>query len=157
MSFDEKLKAKIAQVERGGAPKYHAKNREVGKLFARERIALLIDQGSFVEDAKLANNLDPDLPADGVVTGLASIDGRPVAIMANDSTVKAGSWGARTVEKILRIQEQAKALLVPLLYLVDSAGARITDQVEMFPGRRHAGHIFHNEVHLSGRVPQLCL
>ena len=77
--------------------------------------------------------------------------------MANDSTVKAGSWGARTVEKILRIQETAKGLKCPLLYLVDSAGARITDQVEMFPGRRGAGRIFYNEVHMSGEVPQVCL
>jgi acetyl-CoA carboxylase carboxyltransferase component len=77
--------------------------------------------------------------------------------MANDSTVKAGSWGARTVEKMLRIQEQAKAVGCPLLYLVDSAGARITDQVEMFPGRRGAGRIFYNEVQLSGEVPQVCL
>jgi acetyl-CoA carboxylase carboxyltransferase component len=77
--------------------------------------------------------------------------------MANDSTVKAGSWGARTVEKILRIQERAERLRVPLVYLVDSAGARITDQVQMFPGRRGAGRIFHNQCRLSGLIPQLCL
>jgi acetyl-CoA carboxylase carboxyltransferase component len=110
-----------------------------------------------VEDGALANALDPELPADGVVTGLGRVDGRPVAVMANDSTVKAGSWGARTVEKILRVQEVAAAQRLPLFYLVDSAGARITDQVEMFPGRRGAGRIFHNEVHLSGVVPQICL
>ncbi|MCL2451086.1 MAG: acyl-CoA carboxylase subunit beta, partial [Polyangiaceae bacterium] len=81
----------------------------------------------------------------------------PVAIMANDSTVKAGSWGARTVEKILRIQEVALRSRVPMLYLVDSAGARITDQVEMFPGRRGAGRIFYNQVQMSGQVPQICL
>jgi acetyl-CoA carboxylase carboxyltransferase component len=77
--------------------------------------------------------------------------------MANDPTVKAGSWGPKTVEKILRIQETAANLRVPMLYLVDSAGARITHQVEMFPGRRHAGRIFYNEVMLSGLVPQVCL
>jgi acetyl-CoA carboxylase carboxyltransferase component len=77
--------------------------------------------------------------------------------MANDPTVKAGSWGARTVEKIVRIQETAQRLQVPILYLVDSAGARITDQVQMFPGRRHAGRIFWQEVQLSGVVPQVCL
>ena len=157
MGYDDTLLKKLADVEKGGAEKYHAKNREAGKLFARERIALLVDADSFVEDAKLANNVDPELPADGVVTGLGKVDGRTVAIMANDSTVKAGSWGARTVEKILRIQETAKGLRCPLLYLVDSAGARITDQVEMFPGRRHAGRIFYNEVHMSGEVPQVCL
>ncbi len=77
--------------------------------------------------------------------------------MANDSTVKAGSWGWRTVEKILRIQETAERMQVPLVYLVDSAGARITDQIEMFPGRRGAGRIFNNQCRLSGWVPQLCL
>src|SRR5690606_12544951 len=104
-----------------------------------------------------ANYQAGDLPADGVVTGLGRIGGRPVALMANDSTVKAGSWGARTVEKILRIQETAERLRIPMLYLVDSAGARITDQVEMFPGRGHAGKIFYSQVRLSGQVPQLCL
>ncbi len=157
MSFDERLHQKINEVEKGGAPKYHAKNKEVGKLFARERLKLLLDAGSFVEEGRLANNGDPELPSDGVITGLGRIDGRPVAVMANDSTVKAGSWGRRTVEKILRVQETAKQLRCPLIYLVDSAGARITDQVEMFPGRRGAGRIFYNEVHLSGEVPQVCL
>lgn len=157
MERDEGLEAELARVARGGAERYHQKNREQGKLFARERLALLLDAGSFVEDGALANALDPELPADGVVTGLGTIEGRPVAVMANDSTVKAGSWGARTVEKILRIQEVAAAQRLPLFYLVDSAGARITDQVEMFPGRRGAGRIFHNEVHLSGVVPQICL
>ncbi|MGH7269113.1 MAG: acyl-CoA carboxylase subunit beta, partial [Polyangiaceae bacterium] len=85
------------------------------------------------------------------------VAGRAVAIMANDSTVKAGSWGRRTVEKILRVQETAMRLRVPMLYLVDSAGARITDQVEMFPGRRGAGRIFYTQVKMSGVVPQVCL
>src|SRR6187549_503247 len=141
----------------GGAPKYHEKNAEQGKLFARERIAHLVDADSFCEDALLANSVAAELPADGVITGTARIGGRPVAIMANDSTVKAGSWGQRTVEKILRLQERAEKLACPVFYLVDSAGARITDQAEMFPGRRGAGRIFFNQVGLSGRVPQICL
>lgn len=157
MSTDAKLKDSLARIERGGAPKYHAKNAEAGKLFARDRIAKLVDAGSFVEDAALANNLDPELPADGVVTGTGTIAGRRVCIMANDSTVKAGSWGRRTVEKILRIQETAARLRAPLFYLVDSAGARITDQIEMFPGRRGAGKIFYNQVQMSGQIPQICL
>src|ERR1700734_1853122 len=157
MSLDQKLTDTLARIETGGAPKYHAKNAETGKLFARERIARLVDAGSFVEEAALAKNTDPELPADGVITGTATVEGRPVAIMANDSTVKAGSWGRRTVEKILRIQETALSLRVPMLYLVDSAGARITDQIEMFPGRRGAGRIFFNEVQMSGYIPQICL
>ncbi len=157
MSFDEKLRNTIARVEQGGALKYHAKNEAQGKLFARERLARLLDPSTFVEDAGLANNLDPELPADGVITGTGLIAGRLVAVMANDSTVKAGSWGRRTVEKILRIQETAEKLRAPMLYLVDSAGARITDQADVFPGRRGAGRIFYNQVQLSGQVPQVCL
>jgi acetyl-CoA carboxylase carboxyltransferase component len=141
---------------RGGA-RYLPKLREQNKLTVRERLELLLDAGSFVEDGIFANVLAEDLPADGVVTGLGRIEGRQVAVMANDPTVKAGSWGARTVEKIVRIQETAGRLRVPLLYLVDSAGARITDQIDMFPGRRHAGRIFFDQVRLSGRVPQVCL
>ncbi len=125
-------------------------------MFARERIALLTDAGSFAEDGAFANVLADGLPADGVITGTATISGRSAALMANDSTVKAGSWGARTVEKIIRIIEKAYASGVPMIYLVDSAGARITDQVQMFPGRRGAGKIFHTQVRASGAIPQVC-
>jgi propionyl-CoA carboxylase beta subunit len=123
----------------------------------RERVTRLVDPGSFAEEALLANWESEGLGADGVVTGMASVAGRPVCVMANDPTVKAGSWGPKTVEKIIRIQEQALKHLVPMIYLVDSAGARITDQVQMFPGRRGAGRIFHTEVKLSGVVPQVCV
>jgi acetyl-CoA carboxylase carboxyltransferase component len=128
------------------------------KLFVRDRLARLLDDGTLVEDALLANALtsDNDLPADGVVTGRGLVDGRPVCVMANDPTVKAGSWGARTVEKIIRLTEYALAHELPVVWLVDSAGARITDQIELFPGRRGAGRIFYNQVRLSGRVPQVC-
>ena len=141
----------------GGPQRHHEKTAEQGKLPVRERVARLVDAGSFAEEGALANWEKEGLGADGVVTGLATIDGRRVALMANDPTVKAGSWGPKTVEKILRIQERALSLRMPLVYLVDSAGARITDQVQMFPGRRGAGRIFHNEVRLSGQVPQVCL
>jgi acetyl-CoA carboxylase carboxyltransferase component len=158
MSDKNVLGARADQAHRGGAEKYHRKNAEDGKLFCRDRLRLLFDEDAdFVEDGLLANCEAGDLPADGVVTGVGRVHGRPVAVMANDSTVKAGSWGARTVEKILRIQEVAGRQRIPLVYLVDSAGARITDQIDMFPGRRHAGRIFHNEVQLSGAIPQLCL
>jgi methylmalonyl-CoA decarboxylase subunit alpha len=127
-----------------------------GKLFVRDRLALLLDKDSFVEDGLLANTRADDLPADGVVTGVGRVDGRPVCVMANDPTVKAGSWGARTVEKIVRLTEHALRHELPVFWLVDSAGARLTDQVELFPGRRGAGRIFYNQVRLSGRVPQIC-
>jgi methylmalonyl-CoA decarboxylase subunit alpha len=132
-------------------------NASAGASFVRDRIALLLDEDSFVEDGLLANALAADdLPADGVVTGIGRIDGRPVCVMANDPTVKAGSWGARTVEKIVRVTEHALATSCPVFWLVDSAGARITDQVQLFPGRRGAGRIFYNQVRLSGKVPQIC-
>ena len=148
---------KVTRIKQGGAAKYHMKNKEKGKLHARKRLQLLFDDAVFLEDGLFANADQIDLPSDGVITGIGQIHGRKVCVMANDSTVKAGSWGARTVEKIIRIQETAMKLKIPILYLVDSAGARITDQVDMFPGRRGAGRIFHNQVKLSGEVPQICL
>jgi acetyl-CoA carboxylase carboxyltransferase component len=152
------LERRLAVARAGGSEKSRAKLREQDKLMARARIARLLDEGSpFVEDGLLANNLAGDLPADGVVTGIGTLHGRPCAVMANDPSVKAGSWGARTVEKIVRILETAERLQIPMVYLVDSAGARITDQVAMFPGRRHAGRIFRMQVRLSGQVPQLCV
>ncbi|MCC6523833.1 MAG: acyl-CoA carboxylase subunit beta [Polyangiaceae bacterium] len=157
MSTHRRMEDLAVRVSEGGAAKYHEQNRSKGKLFARERVALLLDAGSFIEDGLYANATARDLPADGVVTGIGTFEGRPVCVMANDSTVKAGSWGRRTVEKILRIQETAERLRAPLVYFVDSAGARITDQIEMFPGRRGAGRIFYNQVQLSGQVPQVCL
>jgi acetyl-CoA carboxylase carboxyltransferase component len=147
----------------GGPERHREKAREQGKLLVRERVALLFDthegtgDGSFAEEALLANWDQDGLGADGVVTGVGTVEGRTVALMANDPTVKAGSWGPKTVEKILRIQERALSLRIPMVYLVDSAGARITDQVQMFPGRRGAGRIFYNEVRMSGVVPQVCV
>ena len=152
-NFADALEAALG----GGPQRHHDKTAEQGKLPVRERVERLVDPGSFAEQGQLANWDREGLGADGVVTGLATIAGRPVALMANDPTVKAGSWGPKTVEKILRVQERALALQVPMVYLVDSAGARITDQVQVFPGRRGAGRIFHNEVRLSGQVPQICL
>src|SRR4051795_13521688 len=151
------LKDALERARGGGPDRHHEKSRDQGKLPVRDRVARLVDADSFVEDALLANWEQEGFGADGVVTGMATIAGRPVALMANDPTVKAGSWGPKTVEKIIRIQEQALEHLVPMVYLVDSAGARITDQVQMFPGRRGAGRIFHTEVKLSGVVPQECV
>jgi methylmalonyl-CoA decarboxylase subunit alpha len=141
----------------GGPERHREKAAGQGKLGVRERVGMLLDEQSFAEEALLANWDEDGLGADGVVTGVGRIEGRTVALMANDPTVKAGSWGPKTVEKILRIQERALTLGVPMVYLVDSAGARITEQVQMFPGRRGAGRIFHNQVKLSGVVPQVCV
>ncbi len=151
------LGAAVERALAGGPERHREKALEQGKLPVRERLALLLDEGSFAEEALLANWNEDGLGADGVLTGVGEIEGRPVALMANDPTVKAGSWGPKTVEKILRIQERALSLEIPLVYLVDSAGARITEQVQMFPGRRGAGRIFHNQVKLSGVVAQVCV
>jgi acetyl-CoA carboxylase carboxyltransferase component len=157
MTDSEHVQDALDRAYAGGPERHHEKSKEQGKLPVRERVARLLDENSFTEDALLANWEADGLGADGVVTGMGTIAGRPVALMANDPTVKAGSWGPKTVEKILRIQEAALAHRVPMVYLVDSAGARITEQVHMFPGRRHAGRIFFNEVRMSGAVPQVCV
>ncbi len=156
MSDAERVRELDERARRGNLAKEGEKLARQSKLFVRDRLALLLDTDSFAEDALLANALAGDLPADGVVTGVGRVGGRPVCVMANDSTVKAGSWGARTVEKIVRLTEYALSHELPVVYLVDSAGARITDQVELFPGRRGAGRIFANQVRLSGKVPQVC-
>ncbi|WP_336882953.1 acyl-CoA carboxylase subunit beta [Priestia koreensis] len=156
-NLQENYEQKRREIEAGGQAKYHEKLKEQNKLFVRDRLNLLFDNGQYDEDGKFANNMAGDLPADGVVTAIGKIHGQTVCVMANDSTIKAGSWGARTVEKIIRIQETAEKLKVPILYLVDSAGARITDQIDMFPNRRGAGKIFYNQVKLSGMIPQICL
>ncbi|UCZ54285.1 acyl-CoA carboxylase subunit beta [Bacillus shivajii] len=157
MSQESRWNEIVDTIEKGGAEKYHEANEKKGKMFVRKRLALLFDHGEWKEDGKFANFQAEGLPADGVITAIGKVQGKTVCVMANDSTVKAGSWGSRTVEKIIRIQETAEKMEVPLLYLVDSAGARITDQIEMFPGRRGAGRIFYNQVKLSGKIPQVCL
>ena len=147
----------LERAHSGGPQRHHEKSEQQGKIPVRLRVSRLLDEGSFAEEALLANWEQDGLGADGVVTGLGTIEGRPVAVMANDPTVKAGSWGPKTVEKIIRIQEAALQQRIPMVYLVDSAGARITEQVQMFPGRRGAGRIFYNEVQMSGVVPQVCV
>ncbi len=154
--LEERFQKASERARAGGPEKYHEKLAEQGKMFVRDRVELLCDPGTFIEDGQLANAMADDLAADGVVTGRGRIEGRPVVVIANDPTIKAGSWGARTVEKMIRALEMAYDELLPVFYLVDSAGARITDQVDLFPGRRGAGKIFYNQVRLSGRVPQVC-
>jgi acetyl-CoA carboxylase carboxyltransferase component len=135
----------------GGDP-----SRWPNKLPVRDRIALLLDPRSWTEDGLLADAAGDGLPADGVLTGVGTIEGRPVAVIAHDFSVKAGSWGELNVEKQIRILERADRDLLPVVYLVDSAGGRLTDQLGFFPRRRGASRIFELQVALSGRVPQIC-
>ena len=144
---DEAAEAALA----GGDP-----SRWPGKMPVRDRVRLLLDPESWAEDGLLASADSSGLPADGVLTGVGTVEGRPVAVIAHDFTVKAGSWGALTCEKQIRILERADRDLLPVFYLVDSAGGRLTDQLGFFPGQRGAARIFHLQVKLSGRVPQIC-
>jgi acetyl-CoA carboxylase carboxyltransferase component len=147
----EEVTAAQERARRGGDPA-----RWPAKFPVRDRLAILFDPGTFVEDGLLATAADAGLPADGVITGVGRVEGRPVAVIAHDFTVKAGSWGELTCEKQIRILERADRDLLPVVYLVDSAGGRLTDQMGFFPGRRGASAIFNLQVKLSGRVPQLC-
>ena len=124
---------------------------DLDTLPVRERVARLVDEGSFTEEGMLAGARGA-----GAVTGTGTIDGRPVAVMADDAEVEGGSWGAVTVEKVVRIQEHARRQRIPVVYLVDSTGARMPEQAAMFAGRRHAGRVLFNQVALSGVVPQVC-
>ncbi|HEY1352348.1 MAG TPA: acyl-CoA carboxylase subunit beta [Ktedonobacteraceae bacterium] len=155
---EERLAEEIRRIRQGGAQKYHARNHAQQKLFARDRLRLLLDDGKIeFEDGMFAECLNPELPSDGVITGVGRIHGRPVAFSASDSTVKAGSAGEKSVQKNLRIQETAMQMRIPLFYLIDSAGARITDQIRLFPGRNQGGRTFYNQIKMSGVVPQISL
>ncbi len=145
------VRAALQRAERGNDP-----SRWPDKLPVSERLALLLDPGSWVEDGLLANAQLEGHPADGVRTGVGRIEGRPVAVIAHDFAVKAGSWGRLTCEKQIRILERADRDLLPVVYLVDSAGGRLTDQLGFFSDRRGASRIFALQVALSGRVPQIC-
>jgi len=151
----DELTSRVASAERGGSEKQRQKQLDAGKMLVRDRLALLFDDGWSFEDGLLAR-FDEGLPGDAVVTCVGNVDGRSVCVIANDYTVKAGTWGKRTFEKIVRMQELADSIGAPLVYLFDSAGARIDEQFESYAGRRAWGNIFYNQVQFSGRVPQVC-
>src|SRR2546426_12736492 len=111
----EQLAAEIERIKKGGAEKYHERNRAQNKLFARDRLKLLLDDGKIeFEDGMFAENQNPELPADGSITGIGRIHSRPVAFSASDSTVKAGSAGEKGVQTSLRIQEMAIRTRLPI-------------------------------------------
>jgi acetyl-CoA carboxylase carboxyltransferase component len=147
----EAVRRAIAAARRGNDP-----GRWPDKLPVADRLAVLLDPDSWREDGLLANASADGLPADGVRTGVGRIDGRQVAVIAHDFAVKAGSWGKLTCEKQIRILERADRDLLPVIYLVDSAGGRLTEQLGFFSDRRGASRIFYLQVALSGRVPQIC-
>jgi acetyl-CoA carboxylase carboxyltransferase component len=153
--LDQIAKDRVAEAKLGGSENSRQKQVDAGKLLVRDRLDLLFDGDWWVEDGLLART-DQGLAADAVITAFGEIDGRRVGVIANDYTVKAGTWGVLTFQKIVRMQEVALSLGVPLIYLVDSAGARINEQFEAYVGRRAWGNIFRNQIQLSGKIPQLC-
>ena len=146
------LRARIDRVVEGGGPRRRERDRQRGKLPVRERIDRVVDLGSpFLELSALAAEgmYDDEVPAAGIVTGVGRVDGQPVMIVANDPTVKAGTYYPQTVKKHLRAQAIALENRLPCLYLVDSGGAFLPLQSEVFPDREHFGRIFHNQAVLS--------
>lgn len=154
---EEKLRRDIETLHKGGPEKYRAALADEKKLFVRDRLRLFFPGGPSFEDGLFANNLKEGLPADGMVTGAGELDGRTVFFMANDYTVKAGSMAEKGVEKFLRVQERALRSRRPLLYLVDSSGARITDQSGFFANLRGIGKYFYYHSLLSGAIPQIAV
>ena len=169
---ERRLRAEIADIERGGPEKYRQRLAEQGKLFVRDRLALWFgEDGLDFEDGRFAHfdawhpdSPDVDevddgtrLPADGLVTGAGTLDGRQLHVGANDFTVKAGSVAERGVEKFLRLQERALKTGKPALYLVDSSGGRIDQQRGFFANREGIGKFYFNHSRISGVVPQICV
>ena len=155
------LRQRIATVSQGGGPKYVERHRAQGKLPVRERIDKLLDEGSpFLELSPLAawDLYDNEAPAAGVVTGVGRVSGREVVIVANDATVKGGTYYPLTVKKHVRAQQVALDNRLPCVYLVDSGGAFLPLQADVFPDREHFGRIFFNQARMSAeRIPQLAV
>jgi acetyl-CoA carboxylase carboxyltransferase component len=165
---ERRLRDEIEDILQGGPEKYRERQEEADKLFVRDRLDLWFPEGLTFEDGKFANfdawhpnAPDADesdrLPADGLITGAATFEGRAVHVMANDYTVKAGSMARRGVEKLLRMQERALKTGKPALYLMDSSGGRIDQQTGFFANREGIGKVYYNHSMLSGRVPQICV
>ena len=155
----EELNQRVATARQGGGPKYLARHEEQGKMPPRDRVAQLIDPGTpFLELSPLAANgmYDDEAPAAGIITGVGVIHGRECVIIANDATVKGGTYFPITVKKHLRAQEIALQNRLPCVYLVDSGGAFLPLQAEVFPDREHFGRIFYNQAVMSAReIPQI--
>ena len=153
------LKERLARVREGGGEKYRRRQEEQGKLFVRERIERLLDPGSpFLELSALAayDLYDNEGPGAGIVTGIGRVSNREVLIVANDATVKGGSYFPMTVKKHLRAQQIAEENHLPCLYLVDSGGAFLPLQDEVFPDVNHFGRIFYNQARMSAKkIPQI--
>lgn len=152
----EELRKRKEVARAGGQNKSRERHLAAGKLLVRQRLELLFDDGLDFEDGLLAAT-ESGLPADGLISGVGKVNGRDVAVIANDPTVKAGTWGAQALLKFNRMQDLARETGIPLVYLVDSAGARIDQQKSLFLGRNGWGNIWYNQVQSSGIIPQICV
>ena len=157
----DRLRDDVARICEGGGPKAVARHRARHKMLPRERISALLDPGSpFLELSQLAGKdlYDEDVPAGGIVTGIGHIHGHLVALVANDATVKGGTYYPITVKKHLRMQEIAQNCRLPCIYLVDSGGANLPRQSQVFPDRDHFGRIFYNQARMSAAgIPQVAV
>ena len=157
----EDLRAKVAQVALGGGDAARARHTSRGKLLPRDRVQLLLDPGTpFLELSQLAawGMYDGDAPAAGIITGIGRVSGRECVIVCNDPTVKGGTYYPITVKKHLRAQDIARENRLPCIYLVDSGGANLPNQDEVFPDRDHFGRIFYNQATLSAAaIPQIAI
>src|SRR5512132_184905 len=155
------LKAQVAQIEQGGGKGPRAKHVARGKLLPRERVRALIDPGSpFLEFSQLAAHgmYGDNIAGAGIITGLGRIAGRECVIVCNDATVKGGTYYPLTVKKHVRAQEIARENRLPCVYLVDSGGANLPNQVDVFPDRDHFGRIFYNQANMSAEgIPQIAV
>ena len=157
----EELRGRMQEVGKGGSERSRQRHESRGKLLPRERVRCLLDPGSpFLEVAPLAawGLYDSEVPSAGVITGIGRVSGRLVMIVANDATVKGGTYYPITVKKHLRAQEIARENRLPCIYLVDSGGAFLPKQDEVFPDREHFGRIFYNQATMSAEgIPQLAV
>ncbi|XP_004364190.2 methylcrotonoyl-Coenzyme A carboxylase 2 [Capsaspora owczarzaki ATCC 30864] len=155
------LKAKVAHIVKGGGDEARKRHTSKGKLLPRDRVAAVLDPGSpFLEFSQFAGYklYDDEIPAGGIITGIGRIAGTECIIVANDATVKGGTYYPITVKKHLRAQEIAEQNRLPCVYLVDSGGANLPNQADVFPDRDHFGRIFYNQANMSGKgIPQIAV
>jgi len=160
-ALSAELRAEVARIAEGGGPEAQKKHVARGKLLPRERVRALLDPGTpFLELSQLAAHgmYGGDAPSAGVITGIGRVEGREVVIVANDATVKGGTYYPMTVKKHLRAQEIAAQNHLPCIYLVDSGGAFLPLQDEVFPDKEHFGRIFYNQANLSAAgIPQVAV
>jgi 3-methylcrotonyl-CoA carboxylase beta subunit len=161
-SLVDDLHSQVERIKQGGGTRYQERHMSRGKLLPRDRIDALIDPGSpFLEFSQLAaHNMygKDDVPAAGIITGIGRVSGQECVIVVNDATVKGGTYFPVTVKKHLRAQDIAQENNLPCIYLVDSGGANLPNQDEVFPDRHHFGRIFFNQANMSAQnIPQIAV